>query len=252
MAAVPPEWRDKSPFGPEANAARASGELQIHGDVPRAAEWTAFAHEHIQSGDILFRRGRSCTVRGQLTSIVLAGVNDGRFSHVAMACWEGDELWIYDVESEGARKVPFVLWMLDVQGDSFAIKRLTPEHRHRIPKAIAFCDDAYHRHVQFDFKLSPDDERFYCTEMVEKSFLSTGLSLSEPVQICRLPGYRRYRALVPFVELYMGINVYTPVFAVGNEHYGTFSSQHLKLVYEGPELDKPERGKPELEVADPE
>ena len=222
-------------------------------DVPRAAEWTAhFAHEHIQSGDISFPpRPFLCTLRGELTSIVLAGVNDGRFSHVAMACWEGDELWIYDVEIRGvARKVPFVLWMLDVQGDSFAIKRLIPEHRHRIPKAIAFCDDAYQRHVQFDFKLSLDDDRYYCTEMVEKSLLSTGLSLSEPVQICRLPGYRRYRALVPFVELYLRINVHTPVFAVGNEHYGTFSSQHLKLVYEGPELDKPERGKPELEVAE--
>ena len=244
MAAVPPEWREGNPFGPEANEARARGLIPIHGHIQRADEWTAFAKANIQTGDILFRRGRSCTLLGNLTSIVLAAANDGRFSHDGLAKWEGDQLWVYDVESEGVRKVPFILWMLDVEGNEFAIKRLLPEYRDRIPQALAFCEDAYQRHVGFDFSLSPDDERFYCSEMVEKSFRSAGIHLSEPVPINRLPGYRRTCIFVPALEVYMGINVHNPIFALGNEHYGTFASPFLQTVYEGPTNEHPKRGVP--------
>ena len=252
MAAVPPEWRHGNPFGPEANAARANGTLGINGEIPRAEEWTAFAKANIATGDILFRRGQSCTLTGNLTSLVLAAVNDGRFSHIGIAKWEGEQLWIYDVETEGVRKVPFVLWMLDVAGNELAIKRLHPEYRDRIPKALAFCDDAYQRHVEFNFSLSPDDQRYYCSEMVEKAFRSAGLQLSEPVKISRLPGYNRCLLFVPCVELYMGVDVNNSIFALGNEHYGTFASPFLELVYEGPEADKPERGKPEPETTESE
>ena len=247
MAAVPPEWRHGNPFGPEANAARACGQIPVNCAVPRAAEWEELARTHIHTGDILFRRGKSCNLRGKLTTQVLAGVNDGRFSHVGITCWEGDELWVYDVESEGVRKVPFVLWMLDVNGDDFAIKRVRPEYRHFIPAAMAFCDDAYQRHVGFNFSLSNDDRRFYCSEMVEKSFRSAGLHLTEPIPIWQMPGFRRYHILVPLVELFMGVDRNTPVFAIGNEHYGTWASPCLEPVYEIPEIDKPERGKPVLD-----
>jgi hypothetical protein len=244
MAAVPPEWRYGNPFGPEANAARARGELPVYGEVPRAAEWEAFAHSRIETGDILFRRGKSCNLKGRITTQVLAGVNDGRFSHVGMAQWEGDELWVFDVEAEGVRKVPFVLWMLDVDGDEFAIKRVRPEYRLFIPPAMAYCEDAYQRHVGFNFSLSNDGKRYYCSELVEKSYRSAGLHLTEPIPIWQMPGFRRYRILVPLVEICMGVDRNAPVFAIGNEHYGTWASPCLELVYEGPEQDKPERGKP--------
>ncbi len=244
MAAVPPEWRDVNPFGPEANAARACGMLQVYGRIRRQAEWEAFAKAHVQTGDLLFRRGKSCTLKGTITSRVLAGVNDGRFSHVGLAEWEGDQAWVYDVESEGVRKVPFVMWMLDVYRDEFAIRRLRPEHRHCIPAALAFCEDAYQRHYGFNFGLTPVEDRYYCSEMVEKSFRAAGLHLSEPVPIWQMPGFRRYRFLVPCIELWMDVDRNTPVFALGNEHYGTYGSACLETVYEGPEANKATRGKP--------
>jgi hypothetical protein len=249
MASVPPEWRDGNPFSPQANAARAAGLLPVYGDVPHKEEWTAFARAHIHSGDILFHRGQASTVKGKLTSMALCGVNDGRFSHDGLARWEGDQLWVYDMEREGARKVPFELWMLDTSGDDFAVKRLRPEYRDRIPQALAYCEDVYQRQVPFDFALSPDDERLYCSELVEKAFRAGGLHLSEPIPIYRLPGFRRYCIAAPVMRLVSGINVRTPVFALGNEHYGTFASPLLETVYEGPEPDKPERGQPEPDEA---
>jgi hypothetical protein len=245
MASVPPEWRDGNPFSPEANAARAAGLLHVYGENPHAEEWKAFARAHVQTGDVLFHRGRACTVKGKVTSMVLCGVNDGRFSHDGLACWEGEQLWVYDMEREGARKVPFELWMLDTSGDAFAVKRLRPEYRDRIPQALAFCEDVYQRQVPFDFALSTDDEHLYCSEMVEKAFRSGGLHLSEPIPIHRLPGFRRYCFAAPVMRLVLGINVRNPVFALGNEHYGTFASPLLETVYEGPEPEKPERGQPD-------
>src|SRR5205823_12680397 len=129
-ASVPPEWRHGNPFGPEANAARARGELGVHGTIRRAAEWDALAREHIQTGDVLFRCGQSLTLTGNLTSYFLASLNDGRFSHEGLAHWEGDRLWVFDVETEGVRSVPFEQWMLDTRGNAFAVKRLRPEYRH--------------------------------------------------------------------------------------------------------------------------
>ena len=88
--------------------------------------------------------------------------------------------------------------------------------------------------------------------MVEKAYRSAGLHLSEPVPINRLPGYRRWCFLVPAVKLYVAIDMTTPVFALGNEHYGTFASPYLETVYEGPEENKPKRGKPLPESLDSE
>src|SRR5262249_49755068 len=157
MGVVPREWRRRHPFGPEANAARARGELPSECPDPRAPVWNEFAHHTIHDGDIVFRRGQSLTLVGRLTSRGLAMACGGLYSHDGLAHWEGDRLWIYDVESEGVRKVPFDIWMLDVAGDCFAIKRLKPEYRDRIPYALAFCEDAYQRNVPFDFSLDPSD-----------------------------------------------------------------------------------------------
>jgi hypothetical protein len=234
--AVPPEWRRCKPFSPEANAARARGELSCDCSDPRAPLWNAFAHHCIRDGDILFRRGRSYTVSGKLTSLLLTTMCGGKYSHDGIAHWEGDRLWVYDVERDGARNVPFDFWMLDVLGDRFAVKRVKTEYRRCIPQALAFCADAYHRHVAFDFALSPDDERFYCTEMVEKSYLSAGLNLSEPVPIRRLPGYKYWRFLRPPARLVYGVRVDSLLFSLGNDHYGTFGSKHLETVFLGDPL----------------
>ncbi len=157
MAAIPSEWRDRHPFGPDGNAARERGEWHVSCKPEEMAQHTAFAVEHIHEGDVLFRRGHSYHIPTRVGCWILTKVNNGRYSHVALAHWEGSQLWVYDVESQGTRKVPFEVWMLDVVGSDFAVKRLKPEYRDRIPKAIAFCEDAYRRKVPFDFSFAPSD-----------------------------------------------------------------------------------------------
>jgi hypothetical protein len=244
MATVPRAWRDQHPFGPEANAARSCGELQPRFVPRRAEEWAALAHDIIEEGDVLFRFGRSYTPNGRFTSWFIASISDSRFSHDAIAHWEGDVLYVYDAEQEGIRKVPFVLWMLDVKDGTLEIKRLKPAYRGGIPQAIAYCEDVYLQEVPFDFALKPDDERLYCSEMIEKAFRSAGLPLAEPLPIRCLPHYPRYSPLRPVVERFTEYRVDVPVFAIGNEHYGTYGSPYLELVYRDPSCNANKPRKP--------
>ncbi len=234
MATVPREWRKTNSWGPEGNQARAEGRLQPVYYPRRAAEWEQFAREHIQDGDILFRLGYAYKATENIQSLFIASVCDSRFSHEAIAKWEGETLYVYDAEPdpEGIRKVPFIFWMLDVADHTLAIKRVKECYRDRVPQALAYCEMIYQKQPAYDKALNPDDERFYCSELVEKAYRSAGLALSEPVPIRCLPHYPRYAWLKPFVERFSELKVDTEIFALGNEHYGLFGSPYLDLVYD--------------------
>jgi hypothetical protein len=234
MATVPRAWRKTNPWSPDAYAARADGRLKPLFCPPHAAEWAAFARQHIEEGDLLFRYGLSTRLLGKLQTRVLTRSTASRFSHDAIAHWEGEQLFIYDAqpEPEGIRKMPFEFWVMEVADGSLVIRRLLPPYRPFIPGAIAYCEEVWQRQVPFDPGLRLDDERLYCTEMIEKGFRCAGLALSEPVPIRCEPNYRRYRFLRPLVERFTDIRVDEPAFAPGNCYFGTFSSPYLETVYD--------------------
>jgi hypothetical protein len=233
MATTPREWRDRNAWGPEANAARAANALQPLYYPATLTAWEEFGREHIEDGDLLFRYGLSYSVVGRLTARLTAAVSDSPFTHDAIAHWEGDQLYVYDIvpAPEGARKMPFAFWALDNAPRSLVIKRLKPEYRCYIPGARAYIEDVYLQQVPFDNSLHLDDERLYCSEMIEKAFRSAGLALSDPVPIRCLPRYACYAFLRPVAERVAGVDANEPVFAVGNAHYGLFGSPRLELVY---------------------
>src|SRR5437899_3312821 len=78
MATVPREWRDTNPWGPEALAARARGELKPLFYSDQMAEWAAFARETLQDGDILFRYGKSAGLNDRFVNGVLTGISDSK------------------------------------------------------------------------------------------------------------------------------------------------------------------------------
>ncbi len=234
MATVPPEWRRRNPWGPESYVARAEGKLCPVFYTQAMAEWAEFGRKHIQDGDILFRYGKSYKPYEIFTSRLIAGIEDNRFSHDGVAHWEGDAVYIYDAEPEpqGIRKVPFEFWMLDTADESLVIKRLRPEFRECIPQAIAYCEDVWQRQVPFDSDLKPDDDKLYCSEMIEKAYRSGGVVLSQPLTIRCMPHYKRWLPIKPLVTALSKIRVYVPVYALGNQYYGTFGSPLLETVYE--------------------
>jgi hypothetical protein len=235
MATVPREWRKTNPWSPTALAARDRGELKMLFYTPQMAAWQAWAREHLQDGDILFRFGVSYTLKDKVNDCVQTGLSDSRFNHNAIVVHRGEEVWLYDAEPapEGIRKIPFEVWMLETRPDSMTVKRLRPEYRHTIPQALAYCEAAWQRQPPFDDALRLDDERLYCTEMIEKAFRSAGLALSEPVQSRCFPNYNtlRFRFIGVLTELLTEIRLDEPIFALGNLSFGTYSSPYLETVY---------------------
>ncbi len=233
MSTVPPAWRHTNPWGPEAYEARARGELHQEAYTPEMARWAEFARQHIQDGDILFRYGRTVGVSDFLACFVLSGLTDSRFTHDALAFRQGDTVYVYDamIEPQRLRKIPFEYWMLDTVPGTLAIKRLRPEFRDCVPQALEYCEAEWLRQPAFDYAMRLDDDRFYCSEFVEKAYRSAGLALTDPVPIRDQPHYVRYSLLGPVARLYAGIQVDEPVFTPGNGQVGTYSSPCLELVY---------------------
>jgi hypothetical protein len=232
LATVPRAWRNHHPWGPEANEARDQGRLPYLVYSPRMACWAEFAREYLQDGDVVFRLGRSYSPYGCYTSRMLANISASPFSHDGIVCREHDRVWVYDVETEGVRKIPFEVWMIDVTPSRWAIKRLKPEHRDRIPLILAFCEESYQKNIPFDFTFAPGDDKFYCTEMVERAFQSAGLPLSAPEPIRSQPNFARYRVLGFIVQRFLKIDLDTPVYAAGNLCHGTYSSPELEPLYQ--------------------
>jgi hypothetical protein len=232
MATVPREWRRTNPWGPAAHEARARGELKSLFYTAEMEGWAEWARQNLQEGDLLFRYGVSSNLRDILNNRVLTRVSDTCFTHDAVVFWQGGDVWVYDaeVEPQGVRKMPFAFWMLDTVPGTLAARRLKAPYRHAIPQALAYCEDAWLRQVPFDSALRLDDERLYCSEMIEKAFRSGGIALSDPTPIRCLPHYRRYRFLRPVVERFTEIRVDEPAFSMGNECYGAFGSPYLEPV----------------------
>ena len=246
MATVPRPWRKGNPWGPEAYAARAEGRLQPRYYTQKMADWKEFGRCHVRDGDILFRYGDSNKPYEIFTSFLISSIEDDRFSHNGIAHWEGDALYIYDAEPmpQGVRKVPFDFWVLDTAERSLVIKRPRPEIAEAVPQAVAYCEDAWQRQVPFDDALRPDDEKLYCSEMIEKAYRSAGVVLSEPLTIRCMPHYRRWLPIKPLVYALTPIRDDVPVFALGNPHYGTYGSPLLETVYEESVDPREDRRKP--------
>jgi hypothetical protein len=235
METVPPEWRKTNPWGPVAIAARERGELKPLFYTAQMAADAQWARENLEDGDVLFRYGKQPRLADWVANGALTGISDSCFTHDAVVFHQGADVWVYDVqpEPEGVRKIPYEFWALETRPGTMAVKRLRPEYRPCIPQALAYCEAQWLRQPAFDTALRLDDERLYCSEMIEKAFRSAGLVLSDPTRICCLPHYRRYHIMKPIVDAFTDLDVHEPAFSLGNPCYGTFGSPCLELVFGG-------------------
>jgi hypothetical protein len=122
---------------------------------------------------------------------------------------------------------------------------LKEPYRGTIPQALTYCEEAWRRQPPFDNGLRLDDDRLYCSEMIEKAFRSAGLSLSEPIIIPCLPNFEHYKSLKPLVDRFTELSFEEPMFNLGNDNFGMYGSSYLDLVYGGENRQHGE-GKPPL------
>jgi hypothetical protein len=235
----PPTWTGNF-WGPAATRARLTGQLP---PLPTTAAMTrrrTWGRSVLREGDIVFRLGDARALRGTFPlSWFIARASGSPFSHTGIVAVEDGCPVVYDCSSAGVQRQPFEVWMLDCVG-AFGVKRLKPEHRHRIPGVIGYCRSKFEQQVPFDYEFRPDDAAFYCVELTEKAFRSQGLVLSQPVRIGdweHLDNYTLTALATPYVTGLMlahPITLEQPVYLPGNERQGVWASSLLETVL-GPE-----------------
>src|SRR5580704_6879258 len=178
----PATWKGNY-WGPDATRARLAGQLPPLPTNAVMMRWGPWGRQVLREGDIVFRLGDARIARGMFPlSRFIARSSGSRFSHTGIVAIEDGAPVVYDCSSEGVRRQPFEVWMLDCVG-AMGVKRLKPEHRRHIPGVIGYCRGKFEQQVPFDIGFRPDDTALYCLELTEKAFRSQGLALSEPVRI---------------------------------------------------------------------
>jgi hypothetical protein len=225
-------------WGPEATRARLTGELPPLPTNPMLAQWGQWGRRVLRDGDIVFRLGDARIVGGMFPlSWFIARSSGSRFSHTGIVAIEDGNPVVYDCSSEGVRRQPFEVWMLDCVR-ALGVKRLKPEYRRHIPGVLGYCRGKFEEQVPFDSGFRLDDTAFYCLELTEKAFRSQGLALSQPVRIGDWEHLTTYPLTVAGLLYGSGLVLDPPytleqaVFLPGNERHGVWASALLETVFE--------------------
>jgi hypothetical protein len=218
----------------------------------RRHAWEAWGREHLCDGDILFIRGESRLLLGLVNfSEFSAEVAHSEFSHVGVVAVEEGEPVVYDITSDGTLRCPFGQYVTDRRVWSVAVKRLQPAYRQYVPAAVEFCRQAFRERRQFDNFFQSENERYYCSELVEAAFRHAGRPLSEPVRIESLPGFERLSpATVLLIEATTSVSRTQEVYLPGNEDFGIWASPCLTTVLEKTDARLPPRGRIEQEATE--
>lgn len=184
----------------------------------------------LKQGDILFRLSNTRLAGGLVDfSRTIADATDSDLSHAAIVYRVGaDGIVVLDITPAGISRRYLGDWHRDGTSN-FVVRRLRQEYRYLIPLAIAEADKLIAQDVLYDDKFIPDDDRFYCTEMVDHCFRATGHPLTERIKIKDFPR----NGLVMYIGCAVGrINMNNEAVIAGNERIGLFSSPMLETVFD--------------------
>jgi hypothetical protein len=193
--------------------------------------WNAWADTHLCDGDIVFMRGDCYMLLGTVNfSDVCADLTDSRFSHIGLVAVEDGQAYVYDIRNKGCLRTRFGALITDRQLHQLAIKRHSEASADAMARAALFCRNAYWNREKYDDELKLNNDRMYCTELVEDAYRTAGYTLSEPVAIEDFPNCERHRKTLQFVRAVTSIELDQKVLLPGNDRYGIWSNRSLHLI----------------------
>lgn len=196
-----------------------------HGQAARDA---ALLRSVVQRGDIIFRLSNA-SVAGNLINFSqsVAELSDSEFSHaVLVISADKDGALLADVTAHGVERRYLIDWHMDCSSN-IVVKRLRPEYRYLIPKAMRELENVVESDNLYDRRFTPDDDVFYCTELVDHVFRKIDHPLAKRIRVNQLPHYNLFVAICCGIG---GINADNEVVVVGNDKIGLFSSPMLEKV----------------------
>ncbi|MGQ9649771.1 MAG: YiiX/YebB-like N1pC/P60 family cysteine hydrolase [Phycisphaerae bacterium] len=182
----------------------------------------------LKEGDIIFRLSRTPLAGGLVDfSKVVAEATESDLSHAALIYRIApDGVILVDVSPVGISRRYLVDWYQDGTWNT-VVRRLRPEYQYLVPLVLAEVDRLIAEDVIYDEKFVPDDDRFYCTELIDHCFRVAGRPLARRIRIKDFPN----NSLIMYIGCAIGgIDMNNEVVVAGNERIGLFSSSMLETV----------------------
>jgi hypothetical protein len=182
----------------------------------------------LKEGDIIFRLSETPLAGGLVDfSRTIADATESDLSHAALVYRVApDGIILADVTPMGVSRLYLSDWYLEGTSN-VVVRRLRPEYRYLIPQVLAEAERLIERDVLYDKKFVADDDRYYCTEMVDQCFRATGHPLADRIRIKDFPR----NGVVMYLGCAIGgIDMNNQVVVAGNERIGLFSSPMLETV----------------------
>ena len=204
------------------------------------AAWNGWAKGHLQDGDIVFVQSEGNLILGVIDfSKLTREVTESPFTHMGIVAIENGQVLVYDTNVSGPGRKMFgqMMALSDIVG--VAVKRLRREYRQHIPAAVAYCRRVHKHQIGFDKKFRLDNDKLYCTEMVEVAFRSTGLRLSQRVRWGDLPGFDKHSISLNAIRFYNRAKPDEYVIIPGNDQLGIWASPALELVLDLTDVESP-------------
>ncbi len=182
----------------------------------------------LRPGDIVFRLSNTQLAGGLVDfSKTIAKTTESYLSHAALVYHVGpDGAMILDMTPHGVQRRYLIDWYAEGT-KNFCVKRLKPEYQFLVPQVLAEMDKLIAKDVMYDDKFIPDDDRFYCTELVDHCFRVLGYPLAPRIRIKDFP---KYNLVMHTGILIGGIDNRNLAVIAGNERIGLFSSPMLETV----------------------
>lgn len=202
----------------------------IPGDITQLHELARHdylvAQPLIQPGDIVFRLGNTKLLGGVLDfSKIIAEMTESDFSHACIVL-ESEDFLIVDVTPFGIERRFFKDWHI-TGTRNIVVKRLKPEFMHLIPQVLATVHDLIDQDVLYDRDFRHNDNKYYCTELVDHVFRVNGYPLADTLKIKDFPKLNWVYGLMCKLG---GIDTNEEAVVAGNKRIGLFSSDMLYTV----------------------
>jgi len=163
-----------------------------------------------QTGDLLFRVDKSSELDEAIAEVT-SGESHIHYTHVGIVLVENDTVFVIEATSPEVCKTlldTFLLRSASLEEKPLvSVGRLKKEYRKTIPQAIVRAKKRLGK--PYDYVYSPDNDAYYCSELVTLSFLyKKNMPVFEPVSMNfrdaegNLPAYwiehfKKYNAAIP-------------------------------------------------------